>query len=106
MLHEFPHEISDFIILEKSGYGICKIVFLQLLTALGALGGCIAGLKGKEMLLGDFALPFTAGGFIYLAVCVLLGELKASQKNICDLIIEPFMIFVGLLFMHLFALLE
>lgn len=82
LLHEVPHEIGDFAILVQSGCTKKKAMMLQLTTALGALAGTTCSLLAEGI--GEAAtvwiLPFTAGGFIYIATVSVIPELlKDSQ---------------------------
>ncbi|XP_055919330.1 protein catecholamines up [Eupeodes corollae] len=83
LLHEVPHEIGDFAILIKSGCSKRKAMMLQLVTALGALAGTALALMGAG---GDAAatwvLPFTAGGFIYIATVSVLPELLEESTKL------------------------
>ncbi|XP_032677606.1 protein catecholamines up [Odontomachus brunneus] len=82
LLHEIPHEIGDFAILIQSGYSKKKAMMLQLTTAIGALLGTFVSLLAEGM--GDLAtkwiLPFTAGGFIYIATVSVIPELLTATK--------------------------
>lgn len=82
LLHEVPHEIGDFAILIQSGYSKRKAMLLQLSTAVGALLGTYVSLLAEGM--GDLAtmwiLPFTAGGFIYIATVSVIPELLTDTK--------------------------
>ncbi|OAD61344.1 Protein catecholamines up [Eufriesea mexicana] len=122
LLHEVPHEIGDFAILIQSGYNkrkvkyknytINQIIFvnwcknyffqammLQLSTAIGALLGTYVSLLVEG--LGDLAtmwiLPFTAGGFIYIATVSVIPELlidtnfKQSVKETIALLLGVYM---------------
>lgn len=79
LFHEVPHEIGDFAILIQSGCSKKKAIFLQLVTALGAVSGTVLSLLFESAMSG-FAtgciLPFTAGGFIYIATVTIIPELK------------------------------
>merc|ERR1712062_25783 len=44
LLHEVPHEIGDYAILIQSGVSPQRAIMLQLLTAVGALTGCVVSL--------------------------------------------------------------
>merc|ERR1711944_204569 len=77
LFHEIPHEIGDYAILIQSGVSPMKAKLLQSFTAIGALLGCIVALAAQG---GDFGsssiiLPFTAGGFIYIATVSVIPEL-------------------------------
>lgn len=77
LLHEVPHEIGDFAILVQSGYPKRKAILLQLTTAVGAFVGTIVGLlaEGNSSTASTWILPFTAGGFIYIATVSVIPEL-------------------------------
>jgi len=77
LLHEVPHEIGDFAILIQSGVPRNKAIALQALTAVGALTGCILALilGGATEAAASLTLPFTAGGFIYIATVSVIPEL-------------------------------
>ncbi|CAL1676082.1 unnamed protein product [Lasius platythorax] len=57
-------------------------MMLQLTTAIGALLGTFVSLMAEGM--GDLAtkwiLPFTAGGFIYIATVSVIPELLTATK--------------------------
>jgi len=82
LLHEVPHEIGDFAILIQSGVPKHKAIFLQLLTAVGALAGTICSLVlgGVSGAAATVTLPFTAGGFIYIATVSVLPELLENSS--------------------------
>merc|ERR1712137_1512427 len=68
LLHEVPHEIGDFAILVQSGATKERAMMLQLVTAMGAMMGTVVGLLlGGTFGAVSIILPFTAGGFIYIA---------------------------------------
>ena len=81
LFHEVPHEIGDFAILIQSGCSKRKAIFLQLFTAIGALSGTWLSLMFESAVSGfatSCILPFTAGGFIYIATVSIIPELKES----------------------------
>ncbi|GFS07203.1 zinc transporter SLC39A7 [Elysia marginata] len=81
-LHEIPHEIGDFAILIQSGCTKKKAMLLQFSTAIGAMLGTLCSLSMEGI--GDAAtawiLPFTAGGFIYIATVSVIPELLEDSK--------------------------
>lgn len=84
LLHEIPHEIGDFAILVQSGCSRKKAMLLQLLTAFGAISGTFISiyLRGSgEGLVSSLILPFTAGGFIYIATVSVIPELLEGSNN-------------------------
>jgi zinc transporter ZupT len=61
-------------------------MLLQLLTALGAMIGTVVGLLAENA--GEsspWILPFTAGGFIYVATVTVIPELlvDSTPKQVC-----------------------
>lgn len=83
LLHEVPHEIGDFAILIKSGCSKRKAMLLQLVTALGALAGTALALLGAGSdAAASWVLPFTAGGFIYIATVSVLPELLEGSTKL------------------------
>lgn len=107
LLHEVPHEIGDFAILVQSGCNKRKAMLLQLTTATGALAGTFCGLLAENI--GDSAtlwiLPFTAGGFIYIATVSVIPALLEDTK-IGQTIKELIGLFVGVMMMVLIAKFE
>lgn len=80
LLHEVPHEIGDFAILLQSGVSRKNAMLLQLTTALGALAGTAISLLAHGAVAADWILPFTAGGFIYIALVSVIPELLEEEK--------------------------
>ncbi|KAK0096114.1 hypothetical protein PV326_006402 [Microctonus aethiopoides] len=82
LLHEVPHEIGDFAILIQSGCSKKKAMLLQLTTAVGALCGTYVSLlaEGMDDVATAWILPFTAGGFIYIATVSVIPELLSDTK--------------------------
>jgi len=80
LLHEVPHEIGDFAILIQSGCSRRKAIFLQLTTALGAITGTVVSLLVEGEVATTWILPFTAGGFIYIATVSVIPELLGDTK--------------------------
>ncbi|VDD84364.1 unnamed protein product [Mesocestoides corti] len=100
LVHELPHEIGDYAILVKSGCGVYSAMMLQLVTALGALLGAslslvaagvgvdvtVVGLDRSTVLLSPAfittcLLPFTAGGFIYIALVSVMPDLLSEHAS-------------------------
>ncbi|CAH8589502.1 unnamed protein product [Dicrocoelium dendriticum] len=98
LLHELPHEMGDYAILIQSGCSARKAMLLQLITAMGAVLGAslslliagvgIDGLSGQpdslfltENLVTGCVLPFTAGGFIYIAMTSVLPDLLNPESS-------------------------
>ena len=92
-IHEIPHEIVDYVILLRSGFA-CWNAFraqlsISLVTILGALTvvyfDSTASITGETSMpvIGYtlWILPFTAGGFIYIALTSLLPELLHFEEG-------------------------
>jgi zinc and cadmium transporter len=80
--HELPQEIGDFGVLLHGGFSRKKALFFNFLTALTALVGVaislIIGSSFENYL--EIIIPFTAGGFIYIAGSDLIPELHKEIK--------------------------
>ncbi|XP_001369419.1 zinc transporter SLC39A7 [Monodelphis domestica] len=114
LLHEVPHEVGDFAILVQSGCSKRQAMRLQLLTALGALAGTTCALLAEGGSQGNGAagssgpgwvLPFTAGGFIYVATVSVLPELLREASPLQSLL-EVLGLLGGVAMMVLIAYLE
>lgn len=96
LLHEVPHEIGDFAILIKSGCSKRKAMMLQLVTAVGALSGTVLALLGAGSgAAAAWVLPFTAGGFIYIATVSVLPELLEGTTKLGQSLKEIAALLVG-----------
>lgn len=105
LLHEVPHEIGDFAILVQSGCTKKKAMCLQLLTALGALAGTSCSLlaEGVGAAATAWILPFTAGGFVYIATVTVLPELLAGRSSFGQSLMEILSLLFGVGMMVLIA---
>jgi len=95
LFHEIPHEIGDFAILLKSGCSKRKAMALQLVTALGALAGTVIALLGTNGEAAPWVLPFTAGGFIYIATVSVLPELLEESTKLAQSLQEILALLCG-----------
>ena len=107
LIHEVPHEIGDFAILVKSGYPKRKAMMLQLVTAVGAICGTVCGLlaEGVGSSATTWILPFTAGGFIYIATVSVIPDLL-EDTSLKKSILEIAAMLVGIGMMVLIAYIE
>jgi zinc transporter 7 len=82
LLHEIPHEIGDFAILLQSGCSRTKAMRLQLITVVGAFAGTCISLfaEGYGDAASSWILPFTAGGFLYIATVSVIPELLQNTN--------------------------
>ncbi|XP_013113966.2 protein catecholamines up [Stomoxys calcitrans] len=108
LLHEVPHEIGDFAILIKSGCSRKKAIGLQLVTALGALTGNALALIGigADAEAAPWILPFTAGGFIYIAAVSVLPELLEESTKLGQSLKEIAALLLGVAIMVFIAKFE
>ncbi|XP_063041251.1 zinc transporter Slc39a7 [Engraulis encrasicolus] len=105
LLHEVPHEIGDFAILVQSGCTKRKAMCLQLLTAVGALAGTSCSLlaEGVGAAATAWILPFTAGGFVYIATVTVLPELLVGRSSLGQSLMEILALLFGVGMMVLIA---
>uniref|UniRef100_A0A3B5Q3T2 Zinc transporter SLC39A7 n=1 Tax=Xiphophorus maculatus TaxID=8083 RepID=A0A3B5Q3T2_XIPMA len=105
LLHEVPHEIGDFAILVQSGCTKKKAMCLQLLTAVGALAGTACSLlaEGVGATATAWILPFTAGGFVYIATVTVLPELLVGRASFGQSLMEILALLFGVGMMVLIA---
>ncbi|NCO67816.1 MAG: ZIP family metal transporter [Nitrospirae bacterium] len=84
--HEIPQEIGDFGILVYGGFSKSKALLFNLLSALTAMAGAVIAYFSFNQIvwLKGFLVPFTAGGFLYIALVDLIPELhkEAGKGNI------------------------
>ncbi|MBD3362766.1 ZIP family metal transporter [Candidatus Dojkabacteria bacterium] len=82
ILHEIPQEIGDFGVLIHGGFSKKKALFTNLVISLSAFIGMLVslGLGVRIENYSYYLLPFTAGGFIYIASSDLIPQL---HKETC-----------------------
>jgi zinc and cadmium transporter len=97
ILHEIPQEIGDYAVLIHSGYSKARAAWLNLLTALTALGGALLVILLQSPIphLEHYLLPIVAGNFLYIAVADLLPELH-KQTRIADAVLQLLWMLAGL----------
>ncbi len=107
LFHELPQEIGDFGILISSGYKRVKALFLNFISALFAFLGCTISLIVSNSVEGylAFLIPFTAGGFIYIATADLIPELQKEKRPLYS-ILQLFSFIFGILLMLAFVFFE
>lgn len=139
--HEIPHEVGDFALLIQGGFTKWQAMNSQFLTALGAYFGTFLGIFihtyglssgvveagvsssssittispgmfGTSVTTGDLTLPFTAGGFLYIATVGVIPEILELEKNNTRLdelvkgVGQLFFILVGIALMFLISWME
>ncbi|MFA6431417.1 MAG: ZIP family metal transporter [Candidatus Margulisiibacteriota bacterium] len=105
ILHEIPQEIGDYGVLVHGGFDRTKALFLnfgaQLTSIIGAFLILILSIELSQ--LTSVLIPFTAGGFIYIAGCDLIPEMK-KEIRISDSIQQLLSILLGVGLMLLLKL--
>ncbi len=107
IIHEIPQEIGDFGVLIYGGFSKLKAVIFNLLSAFIALGGVVFAifLGEKGEIFSQFLIPFTVGGFIYIAASDLIPELRKETK-IQKSFFQFLFLLAGILVMALLLFLE
>lgn len=82
VVHEIPQEIGDFGVLVYGGFSRLKAVLFNLFSGLLAVIGVIVAIlvSSKIEMFSQILVPFTAGGFIYIAASDLIPELHKETK--------------------------
>jgi len=99
IFHEVPQELGDFSVLIYGGLTKLRALFYNFLCALTAVLGALAGylLTSKVTDFSSVLLPFSAGGFIYIAASDLVPELHKQKQKRANLSFLAF--FIGIIFM-------
>lgn len=107
IFHEIPQEIGDFGVLIHGGFSRQKALFFNFISALTAFLGVflIFFFSSKLDHFNFLLIPFTAGGFIYIAGSDLLPELK-KETNIRKSALQLAGILLGISVMLLLTKLE
>ncbi len=109
LCHEIPHEIGDFAILLNSGFNLKEAAKAQVTTACGGLVGVIAGLTAEHLSnASEWLLPFTAGGFLYIALISIVPDLlqNSAKVNFKQTVIEMAALVMGIVIMALVTIVE
>jgi zinc transporter 13 len=81
LLHEIPHEVGDFAILLNAGFDRWSAAKAQIATASGGIIGAVTGLVAEGVTDPTiWILPFTAGGFIFIAMVTILPQLLQEEN--------------------------
>ncbi|CAD6995169.1 unnamed protein product [Ceratitis capitata] len=86
LLHEIPHEVGDFAILLRSGFSRWDAARAQLLTAGAGLMGALVAIGGSGVTSAmeartSWIMPFTAGGFLHIALVTVLPDLLKEEEK-------------------------
>ena len=105
ILHEIPQEIGDFGVLIHGGFTKSKAIWYNFISAIFAVLGAIIVLIAQSALenLPMFLVPFTAGGFIYIAGSDLIPQLQRETKPIVSFFhLTSFLTLIFIMFLLLF----
>ena len=110
LFHEIPHELGDYSILVSAGKTKKEAIMLQFSTAIAAYCGTFVGLglfdTVQNIFGSEIMVPFTAGGFVYLAAVTILPGLL--EEKVCKKA-RAFQVMAflgGIGFMYVVAMLE
>jgi len=120
LLHEIPHELGDFAVLVSNGFSRNEAMMAQFGTACAAFAGTIVGLflgtSVEEHVGHAVLLPFTSGGFVYLACVTILpevleeveeeGKKRSGGVVIKERILQLLAFGLGIAFMCMVSMLE
>jgi zinc and cadmium transporter len=106
-LHEIPQEISDFGVLMHGGFSRARALFMNFLSALGAVLGAVFALfvAGQIEGIATLFIPFAAGSFIYIATADLIPELH-KESRVGESIKHLIALLLGIVVMSALLLLE
>jgi zinc and cadmium transporter len=95
--HEIPQEIGDFGILVYGGFSKSRALMYNLLSGVTAIAGAVLAYFSFNQViwLKDFLIPFTAGGFIYIALVDMMPELHKKAKG-GKIAVQSGLIFIGI----------
>ncbi|XP_052254476.1 zinc transporter ZIP13-like [Dreissena polymorpha] len=107
LLHEIPHEVGDFAILLRSGFDRWKAAKAQLLTATGGMLGALTALTADSARSAGestaWILPFTSGGFVYIALVTIVPDLL-EEKHLKESVKQVVCLISGVATMYLVSL--
>lgn len=107
-LHEIPQEIGDFGVLIHSGLNRSRVLILNFMSALMAVLGALVVIfftTAATVSLHEFLIPFTVGGFIYIASADLIPELH-KELNPLNSLVQLLSLIAGIAIMLALLLLE
>ncbi|XP_059926958.1 zinc transporter ZIP13 [Gadus macrocephalus] len=106
LLHEIPHEVGDFAILLRAGFDRWSAARMQLTTALVGVLGASTALCCQSPQSTDNAtawiLPFTSGGFLYIALVNVVPDLL-EESNVRHSLMQVGLICLGVAVMALLS---
>ncbi|CAF0962900.1 unnamed protein product [Adineta ricciae] len=96
IIHEIPHEMGDFAILLRSGFNRWEATKAQLVTGLGGVLGAVLALYYSSSSHSTlWVLPFTSGGFLYVALVKTVPDLL-KENDLRHSLRQLFGVVIGL----------
>ena len=108
LLHEVPQEVGDFAVLVHGGLAVRRAVAWNAFSAAPAVLGAAAVLALEPQVAGlrAFLVPFTAGGFLYVAASDLIPEMHRRHATLSTSLLDVLLVAAGVGVMAAFLLLE
>lgn len=103
LFHEIPHEVGDFALLLRAGFSKMRAAKMQVFTASGSVLGAIVALNGGNNAV--WILPFTSGGFIYIALSTIVPDLM-KETSFKESFIHLLCMVIAICTMHLLSFLD
>ena len=105
LFHEIPQEISDYFILVNGGLSVKKALMVNFMTTSLAMVGAMLALQMSKSITGftEALIPFTAGGFLYIAGSDLIPELHHNTE-VKKSLLQLTMLIAGVAVMTILAL--
>ncbi|MFO7446777.1 MAG: ZIP family metal transporter [Ignavibacteriaceae bacterium] len=86
LTHKFPEGLALAALMFSSNYAKGKIIIyvflVEMVTVLGAISGLLLFNEGISTVLMGIVMAHVAGGFIYLAIHAVLGEMVRHHKGL------------------------
>ncbi|XP_065683562.1 metal cation symporter ZIP14 isoform X2 [Hydra vulgaris] len=80
LLHEIPHELSDFAILITAGLSIKQALAMHFISSITAYGGGFLGVSlGTDWNAGPWIFSITAGLFLYVSLVDMLPQILHNE---------------------------
>jgi len=115
LFHEIPHELGDYATLIKQGFSKRGAIKAQFVTAIAAFFGTAVGIYASQNNDGALSvgtvnqsiiLPFTAGGFVYVAAVSIIPDMLDMNCSKFVRVLQLVAFGIGVGFMHFVSILE
>jgi len=101
IIHEIPHELGNFGVLVYGGFKKSRAIILNFATAIFAILGGIIGFYLYHLTENfiSFLIPFSAGGFIYIAASDLIPETR-KETNPKKILLNFIILGIGIIIIY------